>query len=182
MKFASLIVIAVLLVGALPAAYAEDAEIENHPGYISFDDIEIPKVSESATEISLGPDLLRLVSKSEDGEVSSRLISLRVKSYESNSIDIESLQPTLDRIERQLEKDDWKQIVKVKEEDERTTVSLKYDEERILGLLVVSIELDGEVTFVNVCGDFDLEDLDDFDLDIDEAAIDSLKESMEEEK
>jgi hypothetical protein len=91
---------------------------------------------------------------------------------------MEGLQPVIDRIEKKLKKEDWKQLIYTKEDDELTTVSLKYDKDRILGLLVMSIDPTEEVTFVNIIGDFSLDDLDDFDIDLDDDAIDSLRHSI----
>ncbi len=182
MKYANLIAGALLLMGSCWGAHARDVEIENHPGYINLEDIEIPDACESVTDISLGQALLALAWKSsgKDGdEGSAKLLSIRVKSYESDSLDMVKLQPIIDRIERKLKKEKWEQIVHVLEGDERTTVSVKQDDGKILGLFVMSIEPDSEVVFVNIVGSFDLDDLNRFDLglDLDQSALDSLRKS-----
>lgn len=182
MKRIILVVAALMLLTPLAAVCGEDDDIKDHPGYINLDDIEIPKTSESMTMIDLGPELLRIFSKSDDedaGEKVSRIISIHVRSFESDSIDMEELQPVIERIEKKLERENWKQLIYTKEEDEQTTVSLKYDEDRILGLLVMSIDPTEEVTFVNIIGDFNLDDLDDFDIDLDDDTLDSLRNSID---
>jgi hypothetical protein len=180
MKRFVLTVAALVLFAPLPAVWADEDDIKNHPGYIDLDDIEIPQTSESMTMIDLGPDLLKIFKKSDDeGDDVSQILSIHVRSYESDSIDIDDLEPVIERIERKLKKENWKQLIYTKEEDERTTVSLKYDEERILGLLVMSIDPSEEVTFVNIVGDFSIEDLDDFDIDLDDDTLDSLRKSVD---
>ena len=181
MRRAILAVLALMLLAPLSAFSADDDDIKNHPGYIDLDDIEIPQTSESMTMINLGPEILGLFSKSDDedgDERSSRILSIHVRSYESDSIDTEQLKPVIDRIEKKLKKEDWKQLVYTREDDEQTTISVKYDEDRILGLFIMSIEPSEEVTFVNVVGDFNLDDLDDFDIDLDDDALDSLRHSI----
>lgn len=189
MKLAKLTAVGIILVGCTWDVQAGDARIEDHPGYIDLEGIEMPDVCESVTDISLGPNLLRLVSKSKDGDGedgSENLLLIRVKSFESDSFDVAKLEPVIERIEEKLKKEKWERIVHVVEGDERTTVSIKYDDERILGLLVMAIEPDNEITFVNIVGSFDFEDLgnfnldlNDFDIDLGESALDSLHESMD---
>ena len=179
MRTAILVLILTAAIGGLAVLHAEDTDYKNHPGYIDLDKIEIPKTSESVTMIDLGPDILRIISKSDKAEAdSSRIIAIHVRSFKTDAISMEKLEPAIDRIEEKIRKENWKQIIQVKEKDERTTVSLKYDEDRIQGLLVMSVEPDSEVTFVNIVGDFSLEDLGDLDVDIDDDTLDSLKESL----
>jgi len=181
MKRSILVVAALMLLAPLSAVCADDDDIKNHPGYIDLDDIKVPQTSQSMTMIDLGPEILGLFTKSdrEDGdEKSSSIISIHVRSYESDSIDVEELQPVIERIQKKLKKEDWKQLIYSKEGDEQTTVSIKYGGDRILGLFVMAIDPADEVTFVNVIGDFKLSDLDDFDIDLDEDTLDSLRQSI----
>jgi hypothetical protein len=173
-----------LAIGFAGIAIAEDDDIEKHPGYIDLDDIEIPEASESVADIDLGPDLLRILSKSrgeegEEDDFAGKILKIRVKSFESDEISTENLQPVIERIESKLKRGDWKQIVKVREDDEQVTVSIKYSDDGILGLFVMAIEDGDEVAFVNVVGDFSFEDLGSIDLDMDEAVLDSLKKSVD---
>ena len=128
----------------------------------------------------LGRSALVVTNAGADGE--QKVIAIRVKSYESDDLDLETLQPIIAKIEAKLENEDWEQIVRVREGDERTTVSVKYDEKDVLGLFVMAIEPGDEVAFVNIVGRFNLNDLDNFDIDLDDAALDSLREKFSEEE
>ena len=80
MKRIILAVAALMLIAPLPAISTDD-EIKNHPGYIDLDGIEVPKTSESMTVVDLGPDLLRIFSKSHDDdpdEEPSRIMSIHL--------------------------------------------------------------------------------------------------------
>jgi len=183
MRIAS-VLFALMLSGLFGGVQATEVDIESLPGYIDLEDIVIPEAAESVADISLGPELLRMAfgmqdKTDEDGE--QKVFAIRVKSFESEALDMETLEPIIARIEAKLKAENWEQIVRVKEGNERTTVSVKYDEKYVLGLFVMAIEPGDEVAFVNVVGRFNLSDLKDFDIDLDDAAIDSLREKFGEQ-
>lgn len=173
----------ILIVCAFGTLSAQDRDIENLPGYISFDNIQIPSNAEDVTDIDIGPGLLNMFAgMAEDNgdeveDVMKGFVSIRVKSFNIDSSMVGQVRDTMKKIESKLKSEKWEQLVRVKSSDELTNVSIKYDKnKKMQGLLVMSIENDDEVTFVNLVGHLDLAKLGKMGLHLNEAALDSLKE------
>jgi len=172
-----------LIVCAAGTLSAKNTNIEKHPGYVNLEDIEIPSNAEDVTDINIGPGLLGMfagMAEEEDkelGDVIEDFMSIRVKSFEIDSSMTESIRATMDKIEKKLKKEKWQSLVRVKSSDELTNVSIKYDKKnRMQGLMVMTIEDDDEVTFVNLVGHVNLAKLGQLGVDLNGAALDSLKE------
>jgi len=165
--------------------HAGDDDFKKHPGYVNLDEIKIPDKAGEVTEIHLGPALLKLMSIADDDEEDdlsttlSGIVGIQVKTFEIDPSEAEDIIPIMDRIEEEMNRKGWERLVLVKEKDERVVVSIKPDEGKAVGLLVMSLESSGEASFVNIVGTIDLKSLSDLDIDLDESTLDSLKERME---
>jgi hypothetical protein len=151
-------------------ALAGDVDVKTLPGYVDLEHIKIPGDAGKIVEISLGPGLLRIAEKTSDNgdveltETLSDLQFIQVKSFEIDAADEKEIRKIIRKIEDQLKDEDWERLVKVKDEDEFVIVSIKQDDdERVLGLLVMAVESDGEAVFANIVGKFDLEQLGELD-------------------
>lgn len=182
----SIVVMITLLCAGL--LQAQEINLEKHPGYIDFENIRIPSDAISVTDIDLGPALLRLagmMSDEADEELQkslSSLLSIRVKSFEIDPDDVGDLNSVVDRIEKKLTSEKWERLVYIRDREERTNISLKVDDEKIVGFVLVSIN-DEEVTFINVVGgNIDLDTIKKMgrDFDFEDRLEDKIEKKMEE--
>jgi len=132
--------IACLLLGLLMVSLAshsllaaDDKDIKKHPGYVNFDAIDMPKDAEETVEVYLRGPLLTLISKASKREdpglakILSKLQLIRVNTFSIDSHTKQQIEPTILKIERDLQKQKWQKIVRVKEPDELVNIYLKMD-------------------------------------------------------
>lgn len=177
MNMKRLIVAVVFLLICALSAQAQD--LSGHPGYVDLDRIEIPVDASEITEVNLGPELLKLVCKMENGDEGLNkaldgLFGIRVKSFGLTPELAGQIKPIVEDIQAQLDRDGWKRLVYVKEGNELVIVSMRYDpadENKVAGLMVIAFEPGDEATFVNIVGHLDLANmgnlLGDMDIDLD---------------
>lgn len=160
--------------------YSQEVDITKHPGYIDLEMIEIPESAGEITDISLGPALLRMFKSFSDDERSSEkmngLLSIRVKSFELNSEISKKIELIINDIQKKLENEKWEQLVRVKDRDERTIISMKYEKNRPVGLLIISYKPYDEVTFANIVGHIDIGEISRMGLGFSNSTLDSLKD------
>lgn len=152
----ALLAIAALL-AALPAV-AKDA-----PGYIDLDFIQIPNGADEIEDINLGPvlkEVVREARENEDLEIAEllgmvhnlRLISFSLDDHRTT----EQAAAGVDKLQDQLRSEDWDRLMRIKDGDEITSIHIKYHDDNMVGLTVVSFTPDEEFLVVNVVGDLDL--------------------------
>ena len=147
-------------------------------GWIDLDRIIIPPDASEITEIDLDSSVLGFIDLDSDSTTRD-LISIRVKSFSIDTTDFEKFKLELEQIDGQLTEGIWKRMVRVVKPDEYTTVSFCMDETHPAGLVILSLDRD-EVTIVNMVGAINLANLD--LLGLDEATLDSLEKSLENEE
>ncbi|HHS13440.1 MAG TPA: DUF4252 domain-containing protein [bacterium] len=189
-KYTVYIALSILLIAVLPLSAQEVENLEKHPGYINLESIRIPKNAGKITDITLGPALLKIASMFRDSEDEtgeligknlSGLLSIRVKSFEvRDSKGMKELEPMIARIQEQLNKDKWEHVVRVKEEDAFTNISVRYIKDKAVGFLLMTWDPKGEATFINVVGGIRLEDLAAMGLGLQGSAMDSLRKALKE--
>ena len=139
----------IILVGLqISIVYAdENNDIKKHPGYVNFDEIDIPGDAEETVEVNIKGPLLKLVSmvtEKEDPALSkmlARLLMVRVNTFSIDPKIARELKPKVQKIEKQLEKQRWEKIVRVKSKDEHVNIYIKFDKkDRMAGLVVMAIE------------------------------------------
>jgi len=173
----------VLLLGInlAPVQAQEDKEIREHPGYVDFEDIEIPGDAEETVEIYVRGPLLKLVAQAtnrDDPELSkllSKLLLVKVNTFSIDSLTAQVLKQKIIKIESSLQKEKWEKVVRVKERDELVNIYLKMDHERVIGLVVMAVEEGDEAVFVNIVGEIDMDSIGKLGRKFDIPQLDSLE-------
>jgi hypothetical protein len=167
-----------LVMASVSVAVGQEA-LERHPGYVDFGRLGVIPNQEPTVEVSLKGPLLKMLTGAlsrEDkdvAEVVARLEAIRVQVYPLELFDTAGYRDTMVRLAKRLESDGWEFIVKVRDRRDLAYVGLRTVDTRIVGLLVVAVEMgngvrsyhgDGdedyggdEVAFVNIVGDIDLD-------------------------
>ncbi|MBN1779831.1 DUF4252 domain-containing protein [bacterium] len=191
MKRLSIIMLALVLVFGM--AFAQE-DYKKHPGYIDLSGIEIPEDAGEVTEVTIGPELFTMLrsfsGEDEDDDDDAAFLgeggmfSINVKTFEIDEAQSDKVRAEMAKIEKKLQKENWTPVVRVKSGDETTNVSVKFDKgtHKTLGLLVMSLEPGNEATFVNIVGSIPLEALGSMGVDMNESALDSLKQVLEGDK
>ena len=135
------------------------ADVSRMPGYVDIN--RLPNTEEVGTsiEVFLRKPLLNMVAmavRQEDrefAELLDRLHLIQARIFEN--IGSDALGPAVSAITRGLDSQ-WERVVRVRENDERIDLFLKFDGEAIAGLYVAIEEGRGnEVVLVNIVGDID---------------------------
>ena len=185
MKTTSRWTLLILLAGLLLAVQATAGGVKDMPGYIDLSWIEIPDEAEEIQDIDLGPVLLGVAADAEeagDSELAQALAmvkSIRVKAFSADGIDPGRIDKMVKKVQAMLKKKDWERLVYVKDNDETLTISTKYQDGDMVGLMVVAFEDDEEVAFVNVVGNLDLATLLKLGLGMNDLDLDGLLENLD---
>ncbi len=173
-----------ILLATAVVAYAADDDLKKHPGYVDIEKFKIPDYAEEITEVDLGPELLQsLVSAEIEGQedltaLLRGLTSIRVRSFDVKPEDAERIRSDMEKFEKDLQKDQWTRIIRSKEADELTNISIKFKDGNMLGLIVMTVEPD-EVAFVNIVGSINLGQMLAGLGGMDFSALDSLQKTLE---
>ncbi len=86
---------------------------------------------------------------------------IKVYSFKATGYNAKEISGKIDQIDKKLSGKDWNRIVKVKSSNENTNVYIKAtpDQKNIVGLVVTSLDEDGEAAFVNIVGSIDMDAL-----------------------
>jgi len=183
MRWGCLAVLGVLMnVGAS----AQVDEIKRHPGYVNLEWVLIPEHAERVMDMTIGPRLMKVAEEmavrrhEEAAEEIDRIVSLQVKTFNVDSSFAEKMRPMMSRMELRLKDENWCPIIRVKNRDQFTNVSIKYDRSRKMeGFFIMSLDPRSGACFVNILGEVDLEGLKQVLVNFNENAMDSLKKSIE---
>jgi hypothetical protein len=177
-----------IVLGIGVTAFAQD-DVKRNPGYVDLDDIEIPDSVGEVTEVNLGPDLMRIAAPfcpSPPGEAEMKFpMSIRVKSFQTDPRSAERMKPLMEKIAKQLHDKNWIDLVHVKKKNEFTVVSVKMDKHnKQAGMMVMSVEPSGEVSFVNLVGNMDMNMLPMMGINVGNgfSAMDSLRDIKERQR
>jgi len=164
MKCKSTMVVFLILLFSINLVHAADSDkIRNHPGYVNFDNIDIPEDCEETVEVYLQGPILKVVAavtESEDPALSNMLedlLLIRVNSFSLDTKNLAKITSRIKKIEKELKQQNWQKIVRVKDKKDRAQIYLKTDSnDRFAGLVVMAIEDSKEVVLVNIVGTIDL--------------------------
>ncbi|NOX19462.1 MAG: DUF4252 domain-containing protein [Chlorobi bacterium] len=144
--------------------FAQDDDYSKYPGYVDFGNFEKYEDSDNITEVVIEENLLRMVAKlagDKDEELSGLIGGLKlikVYSFEVDKNNETDIKKRIKNVDKKLMDQDWDRIVRVKQKDEITNIYIKTaNDNKVLGLVVASLEKDGEATFVNIVGNINLE-------------------------
>jgi len=180
-------VICILLLLAFVAVplSAQERSIKSHPGYIDLDDIRIPHDAEDVTEIDLGQGLLSLMNlfggDEDDEEIDelTKLFSIKVKTfslYEDG--DIRRMRKTMEKKEKELGKKNWEMLVRTKNRDEISVISIKTEKRKTVGLFIMSLDVSGSVSFVNIVGGLNLATVAQLGVELSDSTLQVLEKSF----
>lgn len=174
-----------LTLAALLALPALAANVKDLPGYFDLTWIDVPQDAAEFQDIDLSTVLLGVAADAEEaGDTDlatalSMVKSIRVKAFSTETTPAGDIDDMIQRITKQLKKDDWEQLISMKDDEERVTVSTKYRDGNMVGLMIVAYEAAEEVAFVNVVGDLDLATLMKLGLGMGELDLDDLIDRAE---
>jgi hypothetical protein len=194
---------ALLTLGMFSWVKAQVDEIRNEPGYVDLEWVSIPPGAKKVTDVRLGPRLIHMVEKAEERrratelhqrvfkdrqqqmekaqeELERRLVSLQVKAFGVDSATALKIKPVMIRIEKNLDRERWTPVIRLKQDVRVTNVSVKFgDDRKIEGIFIMSLDPDSGASFVNLIGDVDLDRLRNIRIDMDINAMDSLRQAAE---
>lgn len=157
-KFTQLLAASLLTLMMISPSHAAGA------GQIDFADLS-SHYGEPKVEINLSASLMSMIgsfAKSEDPEVSqilSNLEFIKVRVYNLNG-DLEKANSTIDRVGKELKRDNWETLVTVNnnEENQKVRILSKSTNNVIDGVVVMVVspeEEAGEAVFINIVGQID---------------------------
>lgn len=164
--------LALILCASLVGAQSDRKDIEKHPGYFSFGDIESYSDGEETVEIDLMQPLLSFfagVVEQEEPEMYTllknlELVNVRVFSYDPAKE--EKLRAHIESTGDRLRKESWENVVKVRDRKENLNVFVKLSnaepgkpanpDTALEGLAILVVD-EYQAVFVNVVGHFDME-------------------------
>ncbi len=162
MKTPRIMLIMVVLCSLALGSSALAGKIENEPGYLDLDWIEIPDDASEIQDIDLTAILKSVAKDAEENgdsdlaQILSLIRSIRVKGFGLDGRDNPAVEKAVDRVTKELKKKDWKRLIYLKDDDQILSVSTKYKGEDLVGLMVMAYEPGEEVLFANIVGDLDL--------------------------
>ena len=180
----SVLTVTLLLALVVPIA-AKEVDITKMPGYVDLSRITVPDGAEDIVDIDIDGEMLQMVAADSDSDGSLQraladLKSVRVKSFDMNEKVTTQMQPVIESMRKQLEKDDWDQMIYVKNDDETFTVSVKKDDGKMVGLMVIAFEPEDSTTFVNIVGNLNLKSLAALIDEFGDGEFEELLESLDE--
>lgn len=147
---------------------AQDKEdLSKYPGFVDFSSLSHFMKTDKVTEIDLESYLLKMVSNitaKDEPELSQMLSGLKlikVYSFDVDTKDAKDLLKKVDQLDNTLMGKSWNRIVKVKSPKENTNVYIKTsaDQNEIVGLVVTSLQKNGQSSFINIVGKIDMDAL-----------------------
>ena len=124
-----------ILALALSAPAMDESEVRRLPGYVDFSDVQIPEDAGKMTVVNLDPLLIGILAEKDDDpefkEALAGIRSIRVKAFEADRDVAAELRHIVDRIDQQLKRDDWRELIRSRGGDESVVVSMKVDWKRI---------------------------------------------------
>ena len=160
----SKILLSVVIVCIASLTFGQKNDYTKYKGYVNFGDLEKFETGEEVTEVIIEEHLLRMVSKMtgkdepELGVVLDGIKLIKVNTFDVSEENYPKLALIAKDIDKKLMSDGWDRIVKTRSKDELVNVFiLTSKEEKISGLVVTSIEKNGDAAFVNIVGNIDLE-------------------------
>ena len=139
--------------------------LEDQPGYLPMEELDLFPRDKLSVEINLAGALLRMVAaatRQEDPEFSammSGLKSIKVQVFPLAGIDEGSIKTRIGRAVRWLEDRGWQSTIRVREHDEETYIYLKETDGKIAGLTLLSVQPRDEAVAINIVGHIDPEQL-----------------------
>ncbi|PID56958.1 MAG: hypothetical protein CR986_09785 [Ignavibacteriae bacterium] len=162
---------------------AQSDDYSKYPGYANFGNLSALEDGEEITEILIEEKLLRMVAKfTQDDEELSDMIGglklIKVNTFKVTTNNEQQLIQKAKLIDKDLISKRWDRIVKNKSKDNVTNVYVKTkSDEDFEGLTVVSINKNGEASFVNIVGKINVDALGKLGAKFDIPGVDNIKKN-----
>lgn len=153
-----------LLAVLATAGPAFAGSIDDEPGYVDLDWIEIPRDADEVHDIDLTSMLIELADdaradgETELAELLSVIRSVRLLAFSLDDDD-ERTEKAVEKLLDQLDEDDWNRMIYTKSRDELVSVNSFRHDGRTVALTVVAYEPGDGAAFINVVGELDLASL-----------------------
>lgn len=159
---------------ALPTAATADVPlpeaIRNSPGFVDFGDLEGFDDGSEMVNIRLTKPLLKLIGAAVQGEdpetaaMLSQLLLVNVRVFTIADASRADVLERMDGVGKKLAGSAWQNIVQARDGDERVNVYVQLSDEDsdnpvFEGLAVTMLGSDDEAVFVNIVGQFTMEDI-----------------------
>ncbi|MBU1098000.1 MAG: DUF4252 domain-containing protein [Bacteroidetes bacterium] len=171
------------------ALFAQKGDYSKFAGYINFGDFESLQKGDEVTEVLIEEHLIKMVAKmtakSEPdlSELLNGIKLVKVNSFEVTDKSFEELKTRAEKIDKELMNRKWDRVVKTRSKDNFANVYIKTEsEEKIIGLVVASVEKNGEAAFVNIVGDINLETIGRLGEKFDIPSLDNIKNEKSSKK
>jgi hypothetical protein len=142
--------------------YAQE-DYSGEPGYFDFGDLSVFEKGDGVTEVYLESNILRMVAaitEDEEPELSAMLYGLKlvkVNVFEVSDKNETAIRNRIDELNKRLASQKWDGIVKSRGGNEVVNVYIKTSSKNAIdGLVVTTIDKNGEAVFVNIVGNIDL--------------------------
>lgn len=129
---------------------------QRNEGYADLDSMGLLDTDNTLT-ISIGPALLRFAAAhiDDDPETKALLkdldgVRIRIYEIERNSHKVAA---RINGMQKKLQSKGWEPVMLVRDEGEETHMLVKFREERILGLTLLTMDEDSEVVVINLMGE-----------------------------
>jgi hypothetical protein len=163
MKQLTKLFLAVMVLFFITNLNAQKKDYSKEPGYANFGDLSSFTSNDSETEVYLEEHLLKMVAKTtkaDEPEISNLINGLKlvkVNQFKVLPKNEPRLMERIEKIENELQSNNWMRIVKAKEKGGSVNVYIKSTPaDKICGLVVIYFEKK-EVAFINIVGDINLE-------------------------
>ncbi len=161
------------------------SEYSKEPGYFDFGDLSMYEQGDGVTEVSLEPNILQLVASAteeKEPELSEMLNGLKlvkVNVFEVGEKNESGLKSKIEDIDKKIMSGSWDRIVRKKGGDELVNVYIKTSNKKdIDGLVVTTLDKNGEAVFVNIVGNIDLKKIGKLGAKFDIPSLDKLDKEM----
>ena len=179
-KMNVVLLVVCLLVGT--SLFGQEVDLEKMAGYVNFEKLRLPADAECVTDVNIGPGLLNMLNSFGDDDDDEEkkdftgLFSIRVKGYEINVEQAREFRRVMEKLEKKLIKDEWENIIRVKNKETFSIISMKNEKGKSVGALIMTVDLeDGEATFVNIVGSVRPETLSGMGLGLNDSTLNALK-------
>ncbi|MEW6701252.1 MAG: DUF4252 domain-containing protein, partial [Bacteroidota bacterium] len=135
------------------------------PGYFDFEEFADLKNVEIINEVDLEEPMLKMIGKMFEDKKKEPLVEkitslklVRVREFNIDKKDFDSIESATELMDKNLQSKKWDRIIRTKGKKSFTNVYVKKgSDEEYVGLVVISLDMIGRVTFVNIVGNIDFE-------------------------
>ena len=172
-----------LLVALAGAALATDQEdVTKLPGYVDFGAMNIFGREDATVEVFLEGPLIKMIAAATHGSdpdlsaMLAKLKQIRVQTFPIEPDKLDALEKKTAEVCKRLEQNGWQTVVRVKspKENSETYVYMKFLNDVVQGLALMSIDPKDEASFVNIVGELDPKQLEKLTKNFNINSLDSL--------